>query len=72
MCGTVQKLMIDGSCEVCPEWERQEFGGKSCAGDNCFGSRERLLITGKCEDCELFTIPADDKKSCIESTCTER
>ena len=39
VCGTIQKLMVDGSCEVCPEWKRQEFNGKTCASDNCLGGR---------------------------------
>ena len=50
-CSDRHKLLEDGKCDLCPDWERSDGKlNRMCQPDMC-KANYKLLISGKCEEC---------------------
>ena len=61
ICYEREKLLTDGTCEICPSFTALDFDGKNCSPKMC-NPRERLLENGFCETCDAYyeTDPDED------------
>ena len=64
-------MLIDGTCEDCPDWEKSQDDGKKCGPDTCT-QNEKLLIDGTCEACpDYYRTKEGDGKECEEISCDD-
>ena len=68
-CLVNQILLLDGTCEECPEYFYASEDGYECNQENCDDDSQYLLINGTCGECESFTHSTDDNTACISELC---
>lgn len=64
----MSKINLDGSCQLCPPFERAQDGNKRCGGNNC-GIRDITKSDGTCTPCSALTRPDRLKTLCIAVVC---
>jgi hypothetical protein len=63
----VEKLMIDGTCELCPEYSAVDEDGTRCVENDCAPNFYSTAREG-CLQCELFwRQDPDDSTACVQS-----
>ena len=63
-CKDREKILIYGTCELCPYFEKViDDLGRVCGPEKCT-VREKLTKFGECEKCEDYTKVSKDGRSC--------
>ena len=68
----VEKLMVTGTCETCPEYyhptpPNMDGDATDCMQDTCALDTQIYEVTGTCKECAAYSHPDVENKNCI--TC---
>jgi hypothetical protein len=69
-CNEVEKLLVTGTCETCPEYTHpvppnDEGFSTDCMVDECALATQKITKTGTCETCPAYEHPDIENKNCI-------
>jgi len=59
-CGDREKIMLDGSCQVCDLWTVVDEDGTGCVMPECMFN-EVVNMDGTCEACDPYTRVSDTR-----------
>lgn len=66
------KIIKDGTCEQCPDYEVTTDDLKGCERPTYCDAREKITAKGECEECPEYHRTFEDKLTCEMPKCSDR